>query len=106
MACGGAIFAPMSKDRSTESLLQDHLEIVTAALARCVREAEPDPNDEYGTRRNTELSNAAALLKASARLGFALAKLKGEFRHAISVSRSDGAGGRDAEIGRGTPSQN
>jgi hypothetical protein len=85
----------MSKEKTTESLLQDHLEIVSRALAQCVREAEPNPDDEYGTHRNIELGNAVMLLKASARLGFALAKLKGEFRHNIRVDRSVRASGSD-----------
>ena len=93
--CGGFIIAPMSKEKTTESLLQDHLEIVSRALAQCVREAEPNPDDEYGTHRNIELGNAVMLLKASARLGFALAKLKGEFRHNIRVDRSVRASGSD-----------
>jgi hypothetical protein len=88
--CGCFIISAISKEKTTESLLQDHLEIVSRALAQCVREAEPNPDDEYGTHRNIELGNAVMLLKASARLGFALAKLKGEFRHNIRVDRSVG----------------
>ena len=73
--------------KTSEELLQDHLAIVSGALAECVREARPRQDDEFGERRSGELAHAVSLLKASARLGVALAKLKGEFQHNIKVAR-------------------
>ncbi|HEY5346908.1 MAG TPA: hypothetical protein VIJ72_01855 [Rhizomicrobium sp.] len=73
--------------KTSEELLQDHLAIISGALAQCVSEANPRTDDEYGHRRSGELAHAVSLLKASARLGLALAKLKGEFRHNIRVAR-------------------
>ena len=81
------MIAGMEKKKTSEELLQDHLGIVGAMLSQCAQEAKPDPDDEFGARRSGELVNAAMLLKASARLGFALAKLKGEFQHNIRVDR-------------------
>ena len=73
--------------KTSEELLQEHLAIVSGALAECVREARPRQDDEFGERRSGELAHAVSLLKASARLGVALAKLKGEFQHNIKVAR-------------------
>jgi hypothetical protein len=41
--------------------------------------------DEYGHRRAREIENAVTLLKVSAELGLAIAKIKGEYNHNINV---------------------
>jgi translation initiation factor 2 gamma subunit (eIF-2gamma) len=41
--------------------------------------------DEYGHRRAREIENAVTLLKVSADLGLAIAKIKGEYNHNINV---------------------
>jgi hypothetical protein len=45
-----------------------------------------DPGgDQYGHRHAREIENAVSLLKASAKLGVTIAKLKGEHRQNINV---------------------
>ncbi|HEY0282485.1 MAG TPA: hypothetical protein VGC27_07670 [Rhizomicrobium sp.] len=41
--------------------------------------------DEYGHRRAREIENAVTLLKVSAEVGLAIAKIKGEYNHNINV---------------------
>ena len=41
--------------------------------------------DEYGHRRAREIENAVTLLKVSAEVGLAIAKIKGEYNHNIYV---------------------
>jgi hypothetical protein len=77
----------MEKEKSPEALLADQIALCNAALAECFAQAQvPRPNDTYGQTRQAEFRNARTLLKQCAQLGLAIAKIKGEFRHAISVS--------------------
>jgi hypothetical protein len=48
--------------------------------------------DKYGHMRRNDVAYVAKLMKASARLTEALAKLKGDTRHAIHVTRDKGEG--------------
>ena len=41
--------------------------------------------DEYGHRRAREIESAVTLLKVSAEVGLAIAKIKGEYNHNINV---------------------
>jgi hypothetical protein len=41
--------------------------------------------DEYGHRRAREIENAVTLLRVSAEIGIAIAKIKGEYNHNINV---------------------
>jgi hypothetical protein len=79
-----------------EHLLNEHLATCLAAMQDCLAHArEPRDNDEYGNQRRGDLAYVAKLMKASARLTIALARLKGDTRHNIHVSReaADKGGG-------------
>lgn len=83
------------KDKSPEHLLNDQLAACLAATQDCLahsRTARPD--DAFGHQRQADLAYVARLMKASARLTEALAKLRGQTRHAIHVTR-------DVDKGRG-----
>jgi hypothetical protein len=41
--------------------------------------------DEFGYRRSSAVSDAVTLLKVSAEIGIAIAKIKGEYNHTINV---------------------
>jgi len=73
--------------KNAETLLTEQIARCAEALKDCLAEAVPRPGDEEGWRRDAELVNAAKLLKASARLAEALARLRGETRHSIHVTR-------------------
>ncbi len=86
----------MKKAKSPEDLLAEQIALCNAALADCFTQAQvPRPNDTHGHTRQAEFRNARTLLKQCAQIGLAIAKIKGEFRHAITVSHppshSDGS---------------
>ncbi|HEY0267511.1 MAG TPA: hypothetical protein VGC16_12220 [Rhizomicrobium sp.] len=75
-------------DKTPEQLLNDQLATCLAAMQDCLahsREARSD--DEYGHLRRNDLAYVAKLMKASARLTQSLARLKGDTRHSIHVTR-------------------
>lgn len=76
------------KDKSPEALINDHLAACLGALQDCLahsRSARAD--DDQGHQRRNDIATLARLMKASARLTEALAKLKGETRQNIHVTR-------------------
>jgi hypothetical protein len=79
----------MKKEKSPEDLLADQIALCNGALADCFAQAKvPQPDDQYRHMRRAEFDNARTLLKQCARIGLAIAKIKGKFRHEISVSRT------------------
>jgi len=72
-------------------LLEETLAEVRAAVAACFAAAGAIAveSDEYGHHRAREYENAVALLKMSAELGIAIARIKGEFNQNINVVRSE-----------------
>ena len=77
--------------KSIETLLNDQLSACLEAMQDCLahsRTAQPD--DECGNDRREDVTTMAKLMKASARLTEALAKLNGESRHTIHVTRDGG----------------
>jgi hypothetical protein len=86
----------MKKEKSPEDLLAEQIALCNAALADCFTQAQvPRPNDTYGHARQAEFQNARTLLKQCAHIGMAIAKIKGEFRHAINVSHTPSPSGSD-----------
>ncbi len=74
--------------QSPEQLLQDQLAACLAATQDCLahsRAAHAD--DPYGHQRRHDLAYVPKLMKASARLTEALARLRGETRHNVHVTR-------------------
>jgi hypothetical protein len=67
--------------------LEAQLSETLKGLADCFAVSQKvDPiRDEYGHRRAREIENAVSLLKASAELGLAIAKIKGEHNQNINV---------------------
>jgi hypothetical protein len=82
-----------------EQTLQHQLCLLTAALDDCLKQAAPGGGDENGWRREAELAHARKLARVSALLAEALARLKGETRHSIQVSRGDVARGQVTRAG-------
>lgn len=83
---------PMSEKSVPGSLmLEETLAEVRQAIAECFSAARSIPlaADEYGHHRAREYQNAVELLKMSAEVGLALARLKGEFNQNINVVRSE-----------------
>jgi hypothetical protein len=77
-------------DKTPEQLLNDQLATCLAAMQDCLahsREARTD--DDYGHLRRHDLRYVAKLMKASALLTQSLARLKGETRHNVHVTRED-----------------
>ena len=73
-----------------EELLQTQLAVCLAAMQDCLAHArEPRDNDQYGHLRRNDLDYVAKLMKSSARLTPARARLKGQTRHDIHVLRGD-----------------
>lgn len=70
-----------------QAQLEAQLALMTTAIARCFEQADAPDHTEYRTQRRDEIENAVRLLSLSGNIGQALAKLKGEFRHQISVLR-------------------
>lgn len=90
-------------DATPESILRDQLALCAPALRECfegVRAARRG-DDKYGYARGAELNGAVAILDASAKVGTALAKIKGEFRQNISIQRREGGAGKRGSNGRG-----
>ena len=76
------------KAKSVEDLLQDQLAACLAATQDCLdRSRQPATDDPYGHMRRNDVAYVARLMKASARLTEALAKLRGESRQTIHVTR-------------------
>ena len=76
---------------STIVLLEAQLSQTLDALADCfaVTKTVNPVRDEYGHRRAREIENAVTLMKASADLGHAIAKIKGEYNQNINVLRGE-----------------
>ena len=91
----------MKKNTTPENVITEHLALVAGALQDCFTRAEGIvENDEYGHRRAREFSSAVTLLKASAKLGLALARIKGEFNQNIRVHRGEGESKTGGSIGQ------
>lgn len=66
-----------------EAELKETLKAITECFARA--KSCDQQNDEFGHRRTNVMSDAVSLLKVSAELGLAVAKIKGEYNHNINV---------------------
>jgi len=78
----------MEKDTTPEQLLQQQLATCLAAMQDCLAHSRvQNPEDRYGSQRRYDVAYVAKLMKASARLTAALARLKGETSHAVHVTR-------------------
>jgi hypothetical protein len=74
---------------STDQTLNSQLAACLAAMEDCLAQSQrPRTDDPHGQQRRAELAYVAKLMKASARLTEALAKLKGETSQNIRVTRS------------------
>jgi hypothetical protein len=95
----------MKNNATPEQLLNDQLATCLAAMQDCLAHARaPRDDDSHGHLRRHDLGYVAKLMKASARLTESLARLKGETRQNIYVSRGDAAQGhvtRTEDKGRG-----
>ena len=81
----------MKRTATPEDVITEHLALVAGALQDCFTRAQNITDDnEYGHKRSREFSSAVTLLKASAKLGLALARIKGEFNQNIRVHRGEG----------------
>ena len=77
-----------------ERLIHDQLASCLAAMQDCLAHSRKDKDDDkYGHLRRNDVAYVAKLMKASARLTEALAKLKGESFQTIRVEKVDKAGG-------------
>ena len=98
----------MKRESTPEDLIHDHLATCLAAMQDCLKNARaPNSEDDYGHLRRNDIAHFAKLMKASARLTEALAKLKGKSRHDIYVVRDQAGqitGQRLAEIPQGVDS--
>lgn len=84
----------MKKDATPETLINDQLAACLAAMQDCLANSrKPRADDEDGDWRRMDVEYVGKLMKASARLTAALAKLRGQTRHDIHVTR-DGDKGR------------
>ena len=91
----------MKKNTTPEDVITEHLALVAGALQDCFTRAQGiTENDEYGHKRGREFSSAVTLLKASAKLGLALARIKGEFNQNIRVHRGEGESKTGGSIGQ------
>ena len=78
-----------------ETLVTEHLATCLAAMQDCLAQSRRDrTDDEYGHQRRNDLAYVAKLMKASARLTTALARLKGDNKMSIHVTHG---AKRDAE---------
>jgi hypothetical protein len=90
---------------AAESAITRQLALVAGALEDCFAKAQAITNDnEYGHKRGAEFHSAVILLKASARLGLALARIKGEFNQNIRVHKGEGEA-RSVKGGRKGPAE-
>jgi hypothetical protein len=81
--------------KTAEQSLNDQLAACLAGVEDCLAQSRrPRDDDPHGHQRRAELAYVAKLMKASARLTEALAKLKGETRQEIFVVRGDAARGK------------
>lgn len=92
-------------DATPQAILSDQLSLCTEALRECFAGARTARSDEaLRYRRASELDAAVAILKASAKVGAALAKINGEFRQNIRIEREaqgEGAAKTRGSNGRG-----
>jgi len=79
----------MKNHTTPETLLNDQLAACLAAMQDCLAHARDPRDDPHGHLRRHDIAYVAKLMKASARLTEALAKLKGETRQDIYVLRGD-----------------
>lgn len=74
---------------NAEHLLGQQLAACLAAIQDCLAHSRAGREDDpFGHQRRNDLAYAAKLVKASARLTEALAKLRGETHHEITVNRT------------------
>jgi bacterioferritin (cytochrome b1) len=79
--------------KTVETLLNDQLAACLMAMQDCLAHSRKDnDDDDYGHLRREDVAHMAKLMKASARLTEALAKLKGESRMNIHVTRDGDKG--------------
>jgi hypothetical protein len=73
----------------TEAHVEAQIEALNAHLVRMLEEARVTnaADDPYGHARSAQVDMAMRLSKATAKLVFALSKLKAEFHHNINVSK-------------------
>lgn len=72
-----------------EQLLQNQLATCLAAMQDCLAHSRASRDDDpHGHQRRHDIAYVAKLMKASARLTESLAKLRGQTRHDITVSRT------------------
>jgi len=75
-------------EKTPEQLLNDQLAACLSAMQDCLAHSRAEkPDDPYGHQRHGDLDYVAKLMKASARLTQSLARLKGETRQNIHVTR-------------------
>jgi hypothetical protein len=80
-------------EKTPEQLLNEQIAICLAAMQDCLAHSRAGKADDtYGHQRHNELAYVAKLMKASARLTESLARLKGETRQNIHVTRDKGEG--------------
>ncbi len=79
----------MKQDTGPEETLERQIALCDAALAQCLAGAEKARAENLNMSRMAELDSAVALMAVSARLGVALARLRGNSRHTIRVERGD-----------------
>jgi hypothetical protein len=94
----------MEKTKTPEHLLQNQLAACLDAMQDCLAHSRAEKaNDPYGHQRHADLDYVAKLMKASARLSTALARLNGDNRLAIHVTHEGKrpAGKRDEDKGEG-----
>ena len=83
--------------KTAEDILADQLATCLAAMQDSIAAASnPVGEDKWGHLRSNEMGRVATLLKASAKLTLALARLKGETSHNIHVTRT-----REAVVDKG-----
>ncbi len=80
---------------AAEDVIAKQLALVAGALEDCFAKAQTiTGKDEYGYKRAAEFQSAVTLLEASAKLGLALARIKGEFNQNIRVHRGESRSGQ------------
>lgn len=93
-----AVCAPYDRAMKTvETLLNDQLAACLAAMQDCLNHSRtPLEDDAYGETRRDDVATMAKLMKASARLTEALARLKGQTSVNIRVTRERAGESRSA----------
>ena len=69
--------------------LAAEIESCREVIAYCVKRGCDETLDDYDAERTDMFASAGKLMLASAALASALARLKGEFHHHITVARQD-----------------